>query len=163
MKNKKRSPMKYIRFLLFSVMFRRYLTIIILIFIPIYIFTTIIILTIVQNLTYFGIFDLEWPLVTLRPLFLKSLRRERHFDIQFTHFQSTSNLTLYDPKFEIWPQTKNFLLEIILTSHWSFCAIVCKHRCNLWFLIKKSTLNRKSSGKTGSYKSLTYIIKPFDR
>ena len=35
----------------------------------------------------FGIFDLGWPFLTPWPLLSKSWRQERHFDIQFTHFQ----------------------------------------------------------------------------
>ena len=75
----------------------------------------------VQNLTYFQIFDLGWPLVTLRSRFLKSWRQERHFDIQFTHFQWTSK---FDPKWsEICNLTQNekfFYIEIIFWHHWSF-------------------------------------------
>ena len=49
----------------------------------------------------FGIFDLGWPLLTSWPLFLKSWRQERHFDIQFTTLQ---RLLKFDPK---WPQIFN--------------------------------------------------------
>ena len=35
----------------------------------------------------FGIFDLRWPLFTSWPVFLKSWRQERHFDIHFTYFK----------------------------------------------------------------------------
>ena len=62
----------------------------------------------VKNLTYFQIFDLGWPRVTSRGLFLKFWRQERHFDIQFTHFQRISK---FDPKWAeivIWPQTQIF-------------------------------------------------------
>ena len=42
--------------------------------------------------------DLGWPLLTSWPLFLKSCGPERHFDIQFSHFQW---LLKFDRE---WPQ-----------------------------------------------------------
>ena len=54
-----------------------------------------------ENWPFFGIFDLRWSLLTSWPLFLKSWRQERHFDIQFTHFQW---LLKFDPE---WPQICN--------------------------------------------------------
>ena len=59
----------------------------------------------VKNLTYFSDF---WPRVTSSDLaksFLKFSRQERHFDIQFTHFQRISK---FDPKWaEICNLTPN--------------------------------------------------------
>ena len=112
---------------------------------------------------FFVICDLWWPLLTSWPLFLKKWRQERHFDIQFTHFPWNSK---FDPKWpKIWNLTpnENFFTQKILTSYWSFWAIVREIWCNPRFLIKKTNLNRKSWGKTGIYKSLRYIIEAFNR
>ena len=54
-----------------------------------------------KNLTYFWDFWPGWDPVTSRALFSKRWRQERHFDIQFTHFQRTSK---FDPT---WPQIWN--------------------------------------------------------
>ena len=44
---------------------------------------------------FWEIFDLGWPFLTSWPLFLKSWRHERHFDIQFTDFQWLLKFALF--------------------------------------------------------------------
>ena len=115
---------------------------------------------------FFRIFDLGWPLLTSWPLFLKSWRQERHFNIHFIHFRwllkydlfsefLTSgdlcwpcdpffwkadvksviliynlptfndfwNLTLNDPKFEIWPLTQFFFTR----NHYQVLLIILSY------------------------------------
>ena len=76
--------------------------------------------------------DLWWPCDPFSELW----RQERHFDVYLPVLRK-----IY-PK---WPQNlkfdqNDFYSKIILTSHWSFWAIISKKRYNLWFLIKKSQL-----------------------
>ena len=73
----------------------------------------------------FGNFDLGWPLLTSWPLFLKSWRQERHFDIPFTYFQWFLKFDLF---FEFltscdlcWPRDpffwKAYVKSVILIYH----------------------------------------------
>ena len=89
----------------------------------------------VLNLTLFSYF---WTLVTLRPVFFTNVTSTALSWFNLLALRNIWKLTQNDLKFDIWPQTKIFWIKIILTSHWSFWAIVRKYQCNLRFFIKKN-------------------------
>ena len=57
----------------------------------------------------FQIFDLGWPLVTSWPRFLKADVKSIILMFILTTYNEFRNLTLNDPKFEIWPQGTQIL------------------------------------------------------
>ena len=102
----------------------------------------------VRNLTFFDIFDLEWPFMTLRHLSSESWRQERHFDIQFIPLYWGSK---FDPKWpKIWNLTLNsyFFLEMFIQSHWTFWAISGSNLIEIRFL-------RNYFSKIGIFLNLT--------
>ena len=95
---------------------------------------------------YFRIFGLEWPHMSSKLLLSECLRQVRYSDVYLLQFTLSLkfgqkwpriwNLIQNDPKIEIWPETQNVLLLIIIRSHWSFWAIIKQNWSYRWLLIK---------------------------
>ena len=89
----------------------------------------------IQNLTYFGIFDFGWPFMTSRRLFWKTDVKSVILIYNLPPFHEIRNLTLNDPKFEIWPQTK-----IFFTRKNSYVLLIILSYCS-WNLVQSTIFN----------------------
>ena len=91
-----------------------------------------------ENWPFFGIFDLRWPLLTSWPLFWKAYVKSVILIYNFPSFNDFWNLTLNDPKFEIYPKPKIALLEIISKLNWLLWGNIQEKCSNLSPDIRKT-------------------------
>ena len=127
-------------------------------------------LTFIRVLLIFGISDLGWPLLTSFSLFLKSWSRERHFDIQFTHFQWLLKFDLFSEFLTsgdlFWPRDpffwKAYVKSVSLIYMLSYFIKVRNLTFfrNLWPLMTSDDLKTTFFGKLSSRASFWYINWP---